>query len=71
VLVELRLNRLLKLFAVRPMAGTLRPEDDASTLAATGFNGHVAEPFRNAQSWPLHRRLAFCLSLSQIASRDE
>src|ERR1700751_2379215 len=37
VLVELRLNRLLKLFAVRAMACTLCTEGDSSTSSATGL----------------------------------
>jgi hypothetical protein len=59
VLVELRLNRFLILFAIRSMACTLRPEDDARTRATTGFHRNVAEPFRNADRRLFHLRLAF------------
>jgi hypothetical protein len=58
VLVELRLNRFLKLFAVRSMACTLRPEDDARTRATSGLYRNVAEPFRYAYHRLFYLRLA-------------
>jgi hypothetical protein len=65
VLVELRLNRLLKRFAVRAMAGTLCPEDDARTRAATGFHRNVPKPFRHAYRRPFHQR-----ALGRVASAE-
>jgi len=56
VLVELRLNRLLIVFAIRSMAGAFCSEGDRSTTSATGLYWNVAEPFRYAYRWLFHLR---------------
>lgn len=58
VFLELRLNTILKLFAIRSMSGAPRPEDDRRTYGASGFHGDVAEPFRNANGRLFHLRFA-------------
>jgi len=59
VLIELRLNTLLKLFAIGSMAGARGPENDGRARAATGLHRNVAEPFRNPDRRLFHLRLVF------------
>ena len=57
VLVELRLNRLLVLFAIRPMPSTLCSNRERGTRRATGLYRNISEPLCNADGWLFHLRL--------------
>jgi len=57
VLVESRLNRFLKFFAIRPVTHTLCPNRERGTRRATCLNRNVSEPFRNADGRFFHLRL--------------
>jgi hypothetical protein len=57
VLVELRLNRFLKFFAIRPVTCTLCSNRERWTRRTTGLYRNVSEPFRNADGRFFHLRL--------------
>lgn len=66
VVIDLRLEGPLVLFAVGAMARALCSERDGSASSATGLHRNIREPLRNAQSWLLHEVLP---SREQLALR--
>src|SRR5256885_16201859 len=56
--IKLRLQRSLVLFTIWARTGALRSERHAGACGASGFNGYVAEPFRDANGGLLQRRFA-------------